>query len=57
MEGERVVVEPVRKPFLQYKGAIFVGEGDIENDIEKAKTEIAENHNGDSVFPHTGLYL
>jgi hypothetical protein len=42
MEGGRVVVEPVRKLFLQYRGAISVGKGDIKKDIETAKIEIVK---------------
>jgi len=41
VEDSRVYVEPVDKPFLQYKGAIKVGPGDIKEDIQKARKERA----------------
>ncbi len=36
--------EPVEKPFLQYKGAIKVGPGDIKEDIRKAREKRARRH-------------
>jgi AbrB family looped-hinge helix DNA binding protein len=42
MEDDRVYVEPVRKPFLQYKGVIKVGPGDIADDILKARRARAQ---------------
>jgi len=37
IEDSRVVVEPVSKPFLAYRGLVKVGTGDIRKDIEKAR--------------------
>lgn len=37
VEEGKVVVEPVAKPFLQYRGSIHIGTGNIEEDIEKAR--------------------
>ncbi len=39
----RVVVRPVEKPFLEFKGRFFVGQGDIEKDIDTARIIIAKN--------------
>ena len=44
VEDRRVYVEPVNKPFLQHKGAIKVGPGDIEEDIRKARKERARRY-------------
>lgn len=37
IQGNRVYVEPVNKPFLKYKGIIKVGPGDIKEDIIKSR--------------------
>ena len=42
LEGGEVIVRPVAKPFLDYKGKFAVGQGDIEEDIRKAQRSIAE---------------
>lgn len=44
MKDKRTYVEPVVKLFLQYKGAIKVGPGDIKEDIQKARKERARRH-------------
>ena len=44
-EGDRVYVEPVKKPFLKHKGAIKTGRGNIRRDIEKARQIIGEKGN------------
>ena len=36
-EGDRVYVEPVKKPFLKHKGIIKTGRGNIREDIGKAR--------------------
>jgi AbrB family looped-hinge helix DNA binding protein len=41
VEDGKVVVEPVAKPFLHYRGSIEVGPGNIEEDIEKARQAMA----------------
>jgi len=41
IDGDAVVVEPVRKPFLRHKGAIAVGAGDVRKDIATARRSIA----------------
>ena len=42
MENGRVMLEPADKPFLKYREAIAVGEGDIDKDISRAKRIMAE---------------
>ena len=37
VEDGRVYVTPTEKPFLQYRGAIKTGPGEIEKDIRKAR--------------------
>jgi len=37
IENGKVVVESVKKPFLAFKGTVRIGEGDIKEDIRKAK--------------------
>lgn len=39
-----VAVLPVRKPFLNLRGSIHVGAGDIKTDIEKARKYMAEKN-------------
>ncbi len=41
VEGGRVIVEAVSKPFLKHRNKIHVGRGDIEQDIRGARREIA----------------
>ena len=36
-----VTVEAVSKPFLRHQGTVYVGPGDIVQDIRKARQEIA----------------
>ncbi len=36
IEGDQVIVHHVKRPFLQYQGAIKVGKGDIQKDIKAA---------------------
>jgi len=42
MEGGEVIVRPVAKPFLDYRGKFAVGAGTIDDDIRKARHAIAE---------------
>ncbi|MBN2551933.1 MAG: AbrB/MazE/SpoVT family DNA-binding domain-containing protein [Spirochaetales bacterium] len=42
VEEGRVVVEPVSKPFLAYRGIIKVGRGDIRKDIGQARNKRVE---------------
>ena len=44
MEDGKVILEPADKPFLKYRGAIAVGEGDIDKDISRAKRIIAKKN-------------
>lgn len=37
IEKNRVLVEPVNKPFLKYKGSIKIDAGNIKEDILKAR--------------------
>ena len=38
VDGDPVYVTPTDKPFLQYRGAIKVGPGDVKEDIRAAAT-------------------
>ncbi len=38
----RVVVRPVEKPFLDFKGRFSIGRGDIEKDIDTTRIIIAK---------------
>ena len=40
VEDGRVTVESVAKPFLNHKGSVQIGKGDIKQDIQKARREI-----------------
>lgn len=42
LEGGEVIVRPVERPFLEYRGKFTVGKGDIEEDIRKAQRKRAE---------------
>ena len=42
IEGSKVVVEPVGKPFLEYRGIVKVGPGNIRKDIEQARNKRVE---------------
>jgi AbrB family looped-hinge helix DNA binding protein len=42
IEEGKVVVYPVRKDFLQYRGRVKVGAGDARADIEQARNLRAE---------------
>ncbi|NKB66209.1 MAG: AbrB/MazE/SpoVT family DNA-binding domain-containing protein [Candidatus Latescibacteria bacterium] len=44
IEDDRIYVEAARKPFLQYKGAVKVGPGDIEEDIAQARAKRARRY-------------
>jgi len=44
IEDGKVVVEPVSKPFLVYRGIVKVGSGDIRNDIEEARNKRVERY-------------
>ena len=44
VENKRVYVEPVDKPFLQYRGTIKVGPGDIREDILKSRKTRSRRH-------------
>ncbi len=37
IEKNRILVEPVNKPFLKYKGSIKIDSGNIKEDILKAR--------------------
>lgn len=37
IECGKVTVVPVKKPFLSYQGFIRIGQGNIEDDIQKAR--------------------
>ena len=39
--GGMVIVEPVQRPFLKYRGSIHAGTGDIKTDILKARENCA----------------
>jgi len=37
IEDDKIIVEPVKKPVLKYKGYVRVGKGCIESDIALAR--------------------
>jgi AbrB family looped-hinge helix DNA binding protein len=37
IEKDKILVEPVNKPFLKYKGSIKIKSGNIKEDIIKAR--------------------
>ena len=41
-EKGKIIIKPVKKEFLKYRGCIQVGEGDIEVDIRTARKMMAE---------------
>ena len=41
-EKGKIIIKPVKKEFLKYRGCIQVGEGDIEEDIRTATKLMAE---------------
>ena len=41
-EEGKIIIKPVKKEFLKYRGCIQVGEGDIEEDIKTARKMMAE---------------
>ena len=43
VEKGRVVVHPVHNNFLQHRGSVKTGEGDIRADIQKARDSRSEN--------------
>jgi AbrB family looped-hinge helix DNA binding protein len=43
-EDDKVVVYPVQQRFLSYRNAVQVGPGEIGNDIEQARAEMAEKY-------------
>ena len=44
IEDDKIVVKPVKKPFLKYRGYVRVGEGNIAQDINKARKYIADKN-------------
>lgn len=44
VERGKVTVYPVRNAFLKYRNAVKVGAGDIENDIQLARSMRLERH-------------
>ena len=43
-EDGKIIIKPVKREFLKYKGYIKVGEGNIEEDIQAAKNLIAKKN-------------
>ncbi len=41
-EKGKIIIKPVKKEFLKYRGYIQAGEGDIEEDIRTARKMMAE---------------
>ena len=46
IEGNKIVIRPVKKSFLKYRGYIKVGKGYIDQDIAKTRTYIAKKVEG-----------
>lgn len=44
VENRKVFIEPVRKSFLKHKSSIKIGRGEIRNDIDLARTHLAERY-------------
>ena len=44
IEDGKVVVYPVQQRFLQYKNSVQVGAGEIRDDIQAARVELAEKY-------------
>jgi AbrB family looped-hinge helix DNA binding protein len=44
IEDEKIVVYPVQQRFLQHKNSVKVGPGEIRDDIEAARAQIAEKY-------------
>ena len=44
IEDDKVVVYPVQQRFLQYRNSVQVGPGEIRDDIEEARANLAEQH-------------
>ncbi len=44
IEDDKVVVYPVQQRFLQYKNSVQVGAGEIRDDIQAARVELAEKY-------------
>ena len=44
IEGSKVVVEPVARPFMRHEGMVQTGERDIKADIEQARLKRAAGH-------------
>ena len=44
IEDDKVVVYPVQQRFLQYKNSVRVGAGEIRDDIQAARVELAEKY-------------
>jgi len=40
----KVVVEPLKKPFLKYRAVVKVGVGDIRRDVTEARRRRAERY-------------
>jgi AbrB family looped-hinge helix DNA binding protein len=44
IDKNKIIVEPSSKPFLKYKNYIKVGEGNIKDDIFRARKKMVEKH-------------
>jgi AbrB family looped-hinge helix DNA binding protein len=44
IEDDRVVVYPVQQRFLVYRNFVRVGPGEISEDIDQARMQLAEKH-------------
>lgn len=44
IENEKITITPVRKTFYQFKGYLKVGKGNVDEDIRKAQSIIAETN-------------
>ena len=44
IEDDKVVVYPVQQRFLQYRNSVQVGPGEIRDDIEEARANLAEKY-------------
>lgn len=42
MENGKILIEPVKRPIDKYKGSIRIEQGNIQEDIEKARRIIAD---------------
>jgi AbrB family looped-hinge helix DNA binding protein len=44
IEDDKVVVYPVQQRFLQYRNSVKVGPGEIRDDVETARVQMAEKY-------------